>query len=205
METRGSATVASVSSRCARIKARLTMRVKINVVVLSISDKAAAGETTDRSGPALIEELMKLPSDIHIVATETLSRDLIGITERLRFYADRGDVHLIATTGGTGLAPRDHTPEATQSVIQREVPGFVEAMRFSSFSKTPLAPLSRAVCRVRGGTLFINFPGSVRGVQENFDAIRKALPHAIGTLSEQTGKCASWSEPAAPPWYKPSA
>ena len=98
---------------------------------------------------------------------------------------------MIATTGGTGLSPRDQTPEATQSVLHREVPGFAEAMRFSSYGKTPLAPLSRAVCGVRGATLIINFPGSVRGVRENFDAIRKALPHAIGTLSEQVGKCAS--------------
>ena len=167
------------------------MRITINTVVLSISDKVAAGEAIDKSGPVLIEELMKLPSNVHIVATEVLAGDLSSIAERLLFYADRGDVHLIATTGGTGLGPRDHTPEATQSVLQREVPGFAEAMRFSSYDKTPLAPLSRAVCGVRGGTLIINFPGSVRGVRENFDSIRKALPHAIGTLSGQTGKCAS--------------
>lgn len=167
------------------------MRVTINAVVLSISDKAASGASPDKSGPALIEQLMKLPSNVCVTATEVLRSDALDIAERIRHYADRGDIHLIVTIGGTGLAPCDQTPEATKSVIQREVPGFAEAMRFSSYEKTPLAPLSRAVCGVRGKTLIINFPGSVRGICENFDAIRKALPHAIGTLSEQVGKCSS--------------
>ena len=167
------------------------MRITINAVVLVISDRVAAGEAPDKAGPILTAELMTLPSNVNIVATEVLAGEQSGIAERLEFYADRGDVHLIATTGGTGLAARDQTPEATRAVMQREVPGFAEAMRFSSYQKTPLAPLSRAVCGVRGDTLIINFPGSVRGVRENFDSIRKALPHAIGTLSGQTGKCAS--------------
>jgi len=166
------------------------MRLKINAVVLSISDRAAR-EGVDKSGPALIEALTRLPADVTIVAVEMLPRDFDGIVARLQFYADRGDVHLIATSGGTGLAPRDQTPEATRSLIDREVPGFAEAMRFTGYANTPLAPLSRAVCGTRGGTLIINFPGSSRGITECFEAIRKALPHAIGTLSEQVAKCST--------------
>ena len=165
------------------------MRIRINAVVLIISNKAASGNATDTAGPAVIQELMTLPSDVSIVAREILTNDVEGIRERLQFYADRGDVHLIVTSGGTGLAPCHLTPEATRAVIHREVPGFAEAMRFSSYAKTPLAPLSRAVCGIRGSTLIINLPGSPRGVRENFEAIRKALPHALGMITGQTAKC----------------
>ena len=166
------------------------MRVKINAVALTISDSTARGERIDKSGPALVEELKKLAAEVEVVATEIISDDLELIAGRLRFYADRGDVQMIVTTGGTGLAPRDNTPEATRQVLEKEAPGLAEAMRMASFSKTPLAPLSRAVCGVRGKTLIINLPGSVRGVQENFEAIRKALPHAVGLITGQSNKCA---------------
>src|SRR5579872_3920678 len=96
------------------------MRININAVVLTISDTASRGEREDKSGPATIEEIKKLPSDTEIIALEIISDDRDGIAERLRFYADRGDVQLIVTTGGTGLAPRDNTPEATRSVIEKE-------------------------------------------------------------------------------------
>ena len=100
-------------------------------------------------------------------------------------------MNLICTTGGTGFAPRDNTPEATRAVIEREAPGLAELMRLKSFESTPLAPLSRAVCGIRGRTLIINLPGSRRGAYENFTAIRHVIPHAIGLLSSQSPKCAS--------------
>jgi molybdenum cofactor synthesis domain-containing protein len=165
------------------------MRIKINAVVLTISDTASRGEREDKSGPAAAEEIRKLPSDVEIITIDIIPDDLEGISDRLRHYADRGDIQLIVTTGGTGLSPRDNTPEATRAVIEREVPGLAEAMRFASYDKTPLATLSRAVCGTRGQTLIINLPGSVKGVQENFEAIRKAIPHAIGIITGQSTKC----------------
>ena len=165
------------------------MPMKINAVILTISDTASRGEREDKSGPAAVEEVRKLSADVEIMATEIISDDRDGISDRLRHYADRGDIHLIVTTGGTGLSSRDNTPEATRAVIDREVPGLAEAMRFASYEKTPLATLSRAVCGVRGQTLIINLPGSVKGVQENFAAISKAIPHAISIINEQSTKC----------------
>ncbi|HEU4390749.1 MAG TPA: MogA/MoaB family molybdenum cofactor biosynthesis protein [Blastocatellia bacterium] len=164
-------------------------KVDISAVVLTISDSASRGEREDRSGPATVAELEKLGA--RIAATEIISDDRELIAERLRHYADRGDVHLICTTGGTGFAPRDNTPEATRDVIEREAPGLAELMRMKSLDSTPLAPLSRAVCGIRGRTLIVNLPGSRRGAVENFTAIRSSIPHAVGLLSDQSPKCAS--------------
>jgi len=163
-------------------------KVEMVAVVLTISDRAARGERKDESGPAVVAELEKL--GCVIAATEILPDDKDLIAERLRHYSDRGDVNLICTTGGTGFAPRDNTPEATRSVIEREAPGLAELMRFRSLEVTPLAPLSRAVCGIRGRTLITNLPGSVRGAVQNLAAIRSTIPHAIGLLSDQSPKCA---------------
>ncbi|HWP44135.1 MAG TPA: MogA/MoaB family molybdenum cofactor biosynthesis protein [Blastocatellia bacterium] len=165
------------------------MRVQIAAVVLTVSDSASRGEREDKSGPAIVGELEKL--GCRIVATEVISDDRELIASRLKAYADRGDVNLICTTGGTGFAPRDNTPEATRDVIEREAPGLAELMRLRSLDSTPLAPLSRAVCGIRGRTLIINLPGSRRGAVENFTAIRSSIPHAVGLLTEQSRKCAS--------------
>jgi molybdenum cofactor synthesis domain-containing protein len=165
------------------------MRVQIAAVVLTISDSASRGEREDRSGPAVVSELEKL--GCRVVATEIISDDREMIASRLKVYADRGDVNLICTTGGTGFAPRDNTPEATRDVLEREAPGLAELMRLRSLESTPLAPLSRAVCGIRGRTLIINLPGSRRGAVENFTAIRSSIPHAVGLLTEQSQKCAS--------------
>ncbi|HLG13856.1 MAG TPA: MogA/MoaB family molybdenum cofactor biosynthesis protein [Blastocatellia bacterium] len=165
------------------------MRVEIAAVVLTISDSASRGEREDTSGPAVVSELEKL--GCRIVATEIISDDREAIAARLREYADRGDVNLILTTGGTGFAPRDNTPEATRAVIEREAPGLAELMRLKSLDSTPLAPLSRAVCGIRGRTLIVNLPGSRRGAVENFTAIRSSIPHAIGLLTDQSPKCAT--------------
>ena len=164
-------------------------KVEIVAVVLTISDSASRGEREDRSGPAVVAELEKLGA--RVAATEIISDDRDGIASRLRSYADAGDVNLIFTTGGTGFAPRDNTPEATREVIEREAPGLAELMRFKSLDSTPLAPLSRAVCGIRGHTLIVNLPGSRRGAVENFTAIRQSIPHAIGLLTSQSPKCAS--------------
>jgi molybdopterin adenylyltransferase len=164
-------------------------RVEIVAVVLTISDSASRGEREDKSGPAVAEELEKL--GCRVAAREVISDDRELISARLREYADGGGVNLICTTGGTGFAPRDNTPEATRSVIEREAPGLAELMRLRSLDSTPLAPLSRAVCGIRGRTLIINLPGSRRGAVENFTAIRSAIPHAVGLLTEQSRKCAS--------------
>lgn len=165
------------------------MRVRIVAAVLTISDSASRGERKDESGPALVAELEKL--GCQIAATEIISDDRGAIAARLRDYADRGDVNLICTTGGTGFAPRDNTPEATRDVIEREAPGLAELMRLRSLEQTPLASLSRAVCGIRGRTLIVNLPGSVRGAVQNFAAVRSSIPHAIGLLSDQSPKCAS--------------
>lgn len=164
-------------------------KVEIVAVVLTISDSTARGEREDKSGPAVVVELEKLGA--RIAATEVLPDDRDQISERLRYYSDRGDVNLIFTTGGTGFAPRDNTPEATRAVIEREAPGLAELMRFRSLDQTPLASLSRAVSGIRGHTLIINLPGSTRGAVQNFSAIRSSLPHAIGLLTEQSRKCAT--------------
>lgn len=154
----------------------------IRAVVLTISDSGARGEREDLSGPAVVSELQSLKAEI--VAKEILPDERDLIAARLRHYADAGEANLIVTTGGTGLALRDVTPEATKDVIEREAPGLAELMRSESLKITPLAMLSRAVCGTRNRTLIINLPGSVRGARENFAAIARLLPHAIDLLME---------------------
>jgi molybdopterin adenylyltransferase len=162
------------------------MSGEIVAAVITISDSASRGEREDKSGPAVIDELEKLGAKI--AAREILADDLAAISQRLRELADEGVVNLICTTGGTGFAPRDTTPEATRAVIEREAPGLAELMRTRSLEKTPLAPLSRAVCGIRGHTLIVNLPGSTRGAVQNLAAIRAVLPHAIALLSESPHK-----------------
>jgi molybdenum cofactor synthesis domain-containing protein len=164
------------------------MKVKIVAAVLTISDSAARAEREDLSGPAVVEELEKLGATVDTV--EVIEDDRAAIAARLRHHADRGGINLICTTGGTGFAPRDNTPEATRDVIEREAPGLAEVMRLRGLDHTPLAPLSRAVCGIRGRTLIVNLPGSPRGAVQNLSAIRATLPHAIGLLSEHASNCA---------------
>ena len=154
----------------------------IRAVVLTISDSAARGEREDLSGPKVVAELQSLKSEI--VATEILPDERDEIAARLRHYADERLANLIVTTGGTGFAVRDVTPEATRDVIEREAAGLSELMRAESLKITPLAALSRAVCGIRGRTLIVNLPGSPRGARENLQAIARVLPHAIELLSE---------------------
>lgn len=158
------------------------MSTLIRAVVLTISDSAAQGDREDLSGPAVVTELQSINTEI--VATEILADERTQIAERLRFYADQGSADLIVTTGGTGFSPRDITPEATRDVMEREAPGLVELMRAESIKITPLAALSRAICGIRGKTLIVNLPGSVRGARENLAVITRLLPHAISLLTE---------------------
>jgi molybdenum cofactor synthesis domain-containing protein len=164
-----------------------TRNAVIKAVILTISDSASRSEREDLSGPAVVGELRSLKAEI--VATEVLPDDREQIASRLRHYADNTAANLIVTTGGTGLSPRDVTPEATKDVIEREAPGLAELMRAESLKITPLAALSRSVCGARGRTLIVNLPGSVRGARENLAAIARTLPHAISLLSENSPEC----------------
>lgn len=156
----------------------------IRAVVITASDACARGEREDTSGKALAQLLTDLGAEI--VAAKILSDDLDPLVQSLKEFADRDDVNLIVTTGGTGLGPRDNTPEATQHVIEREAPGIAEAIRAESLAATPMAMLSRGVCGVRSGTLIINLPGSPKAVKESFTVIAPVLPHALDLLTGKT-------------------
>jgi molybdenum cofactor synthesis domain-containing protein len=162
------------------VKHNTNIKQPLRAVVLTVSDRCARGEQEDKSGPALVELLKEIGAEI--TAAEILSDDLEPLAARLRLYAERTDVDIIITTGGTGVAPRDNTPEATRAVIESEVPGLAEAMRAETWKRVPTAMLSRGVCGIRGDTLIINLPGSPAGVRECFDVIKSVLPHAVALL-----------------------
>jgi molybdenum cofactor synthesis domain-containing protein len=153
--------------------------------VLTLSDRGARGERADESGPAVREMLES--AGARVEHADVLPDDRAMIEEWLVRHA--GTVDLILTTGGTGLAPRDVTPEATRAVLDYEVPGLAEAMRGAGLRNTPRAMLSRAVAGVRGGTLIVNLPGSVKAVQEGLGAIIAVLPHAVEKLRGGSGDC----------------
>lgn len=161
----------------------------IRAAVVTLSDKASAGLRADTSGPQLCELLRGIGA-ITDDAT-VIPDDQAVIEETLSRLADEGDIDLILTTGGTGLAPRDRTPEATLAVSDRLAPGFAEAMRSASLAVTPHAMLSRAVAGVRGRTLIINMPGSPKACREHFAVIAPVLGHAVETLRGEAFECAS--------------
>lgn len=164
----------------------MSMKIEIRAAVLTVSDRSARGEREDESGPLLAELLREAGATV--VAQEVASDELELLAEKLRALADRDDVNLVVTTGGTGLSPRDNTPEATRAVVEREVPGLSEAMRAETLRQTPTALLSRAVCGTRSGALVVNLPGSPRGVRECFAVIRPVLAHAVAQLAGEDHK-----------------
>ena len=157
----------------------------IRAVVLTVSDACASGERKDTSGEVLAQLLRDLGAEI--VATRILSDEPDPLADALKEFADWRQVNLIVTTGGTGLGPRDNTPEATREVIEREAPGLAEAMRIETLKQTPMAMLSRGVCGVRSGALIINLPGSPKGVRESFAVIAPVLKHAIALVAGHPG------------------
>ena len=156
----------------------------IRAVVLTVSDACSRGERKDTSGKTMVQLLTDLGANI--VETRILSDDLEPLVQSLYEFADRDDVNLVVTTGGTGLGPRDNTPEATQAVIEREAPGIAEAIRAESLKTTPMAMISRGVCGVRSGTLIINLPGSPKAVKESFAVVAPVLAHALDLLAGRT-------------------
>jgi molybdenum cofactor synthesis domain-containing protein len=156
----------------------------IKAVAITVSDACSRGEREDASGEALRRLLEDAGAEI--VESKILPDDLEPLVQVLKEFAEREDVNLIVTTGGTGLGPRDITPEATRHVIEREAPGIAEAMRAESLKVTPMAMISRGVCGVRAGTLIINLPGSPKAVRESFAVIAPVLSHAIDLLQGRT-------------------
>jgi molybdenum cofactor synthesis domain-containing protein len=156
----------------------------IHAAVLTISDSVAGGKRTDLSGPAVRERLERLGWSVAVL--EALPDDLDLISSRLATLADGQQVAAIFTTGGTGVAARDVTPEATRAVIEREIPGIGELMRSRGRDSTPLAVLSRGLAGVRGQVLIANLPGSPRGAGESLDAIMDVVPHVLQLLRGET-------------------
>ncbi len=149
--------------------------------ILTISDKGSQGQRYDESGKVIRENLTRLNSQV--IKYEVIPDEKDIIASKLAEWADCGDVNVILTTGGTGLGPRDVTPEATLSVVDRDVPGFAEAMRTATFNITPFAILSRATAGIRGKCLIINLPGSPKAVRECIEVILPAIPHAVEIIT----------------------
>jgi len=158
------------------------------VAIITISDRGAKGLREDASGPLIKEMIKDLPGEV--IHYEIVPDEKEKIVEALKRNADELLADLILTTGGTGVSPRDVTPEATLEVIEKEVPGFSEAMRSESLKKTPHAMISRAVCGIRRKSLIVNLPGSPKGVRENLTVILPALPHALLKIKGDPSECA---------------
>ena len=160
--------------------------VNLIVAVLTLSDKGSKGSREDVSGPMIEKALKKIGAKIKYY--EILPDEKRVIKEKLLDYSAKVD--LILTTGGTGLSPRDVTPEATLEILDRQVPGITEAMRLECLKKTKRAMLSRAVAGVKGGSLIVNLPGSPKAVRESLSIIIDVIPHAIEKIKGDTSECA---------------
>lgn len=163
--------------------------MNVRLAILTASDRGSRGEREDTSGDTIEE--MAVAIGWELAARDIVPDDSDEIASRLKYYSDELKVDLVLTSGGTGLSPRDVMPEATRQVIDRDAPGFAEAMRAASLSKTPHAMLSRAVSGIRSSTLIINLPGSPRAVRENLEVILPALPHGLEKLGGDEGECAT--------------
>ena len=169
----------------------------ITAAVITVSDKGARGERVDTAGPAVVEILSREGIEVRQTAIVPDERD--EIADLLETLADGGE-DLVVTTGGTGLAPRDVTPEATLDVVERQVPGMAEVMREVGRRSTPMAALSRGVVGARGKTLIVNLPGSEKGARESLEAILDLITHAVDLLRGEAGE----RHPDGPPSQHPS-
>jgi molybdopterin adenylyltransferase len=156
----------------------------IRVAVITVSDSAAAGTRADRSGPAVVERVTQL--GWQIAETKLVRDEVSEIAAAMRQLADSGGVDVVFSTGGTGLAARDVTPEAARSVAAREAPGFGEVMRAKGRNSTPMASLSRGGAYTRGAALIVTLPGSPRGAVESLEAVMDLIPHAVNLLHGRT-------------------
>jgi molybdenum cofactor synthesis domain-containing protein len=161
----------------------------IKAVVITVSDRGARGQREDASGPAIARMLEAEGMDI--IGRRIIPDEKEIIRQMLLEWCNGGDADLILTTGGTGVSPRDVTPDATREVIDREIPGMAEAMRHQSVTVTPHAMISRALVGIRGRTLIINLPGSPKGATENLSVLIPALTHAIEKIKGDETECAS--------------
>jgi len=159
----------------------------MRAAILTLSDKGSRGERFDESGPALASWLAE--KGVRTVQAEVIPDDFEQIVAMLSAWADADKADLILTTGGTGVSPRDVTPEATMKVVERLIPGIGELMRLKSLEKTPMAALSRAVAGVRGQALIINLPGSPRGALENLEAAWPVIGHAVEKIRGDEADC----------------
>jgi molybdopterin adenylyltransferase len=159
------------------------------VVIITVSDRGSRGERKDGSGPEVAGILQAM--GMEIIATRIIPDEKEMIRLALMEWCEEGKADLIVTTGGTGVSPRDVTPDATREVIERDIPGMAEAMRRQSMLVTPNAMISRALVGTRGQTLIINLPGSPRGARENLAVLLPALAHAIEKIKGDPSECAS--------------
>jgi molybdenum cofactor synthesis domain-containing protein len=159
--------------------------IPFKAAVITASDRSAAGEREDESGPLVRDMLSK--AGYQVVSLDILPDDRAQLAEKMKALCDSRRVDLIVTTGGTGFSPRDCTPEATMDIAERLVPGIPEAMRSYGLQKTNRAILSRAVAVIRGETLIINLPGSPRGARENLECVLDALEHGLEILTGRGG------------------
>lgn len=162
--------------------------VKIKLAVLTASDRSSRGERKDTSGAEIAR--IATAAGWEVVSHTIVADDKELLKKEMIRLCDNSPANLLLTTGGTGLAPRDFTPEATLEIIEKIVPGVAEAMRQESLKKTPHAMLSRAVCGVRGKALIVNMPGSPKAVRECLEVILPALPHAVSLLAGSVSDCA---------------
>ncbi len=160
----------------------------MRAAILTISDRGARGEREDLSGPALAKWVME--RGVQVAAATLVADEVAEIAGAICGWADGKDVDLILTTGGTGVSPRDVTPEATVQVLDRLIPGLSEAMRAASLQHTVLASLSRGLCGVRRKALIINLPGSPKAAIENLESIWEAVPHAVRKINGDPSDCA---------------
>ncbi len=158
-----------------------------SAVVITISDKGSRGERVDTSGPG-VRAALETEFDVKDVIIVPDEADLIAAT--IKQQIDEKGIDLVVTTGGTGVGPRDVTPEATRAVIEKDLPGFAEVMRMESYHITPFAMISRAVCGIRGRSVVINLPGSPKAAVECISFIQKALPHALEKVKGDPAECA---------------